>query len=67
MYYIATRGVDIGEPLTASEVQPPVMNCCPLPWPTFLAPALLGVTWAKAVKATVDSEVSCGPGMGDAR
>jgi hypothetical protein len=29
-----------------------VMNCAPLPAPTFFAPALLGVTWAMEVAAT---------------
>lgn len=29
---------------SALAVHPPVMNCCPLPVPTFLAPATLGVT-----------------------
>ncbi len=33
---------------SASEVQPPVMNCWPLARPTDLAPALLGVTVARA-------------------
>ena len=36
---------------SASEVQPPVMNCWPLAWPTFFAPALFGVT-ANVVNVT---------------
>ncbi len=37
---------------SASLVQPPVMNCWALARPTFLAPALLGVTTARAETAT---------------
>lgn len=44
---------------SASLTQPPVMNCWPLPVPTFLAPALLGVT-ARAVAATVEGALSAG-------
>ena len=36
---------------SALDVHPPVMNCCPFAWPTFLAPALLGVS-ARVVAAT---------------
>jgi hypothetical protein len=32
------------------------MNCAPLPAPTFLAPALLGVTWAMETAATRGSQ-----------
>ena len=39
------------DPQSALLTHPPVMNCAPLPAPTFLAPALLGVM-ATAVRAT---------------
>jgi hypothetical protein len=37
---------------SALETQPPVMNCAPLPAPTFFEPAALGVTWAMEAAAT---------------
>lgn len=40
------------EEQSASDTQPPVINCAPLPAPTFLAPALLGVRTAAAMVAT---------------
>lgn len=43
---------------SASETQPPVMNCAPLPWPTLRAPALLGVTWAIVKAETVRGDVN---------
>jgi hypothetical protein len=42
---------------SASATQPPVMNCAPLPAPTFLAPALFGVTCAMEVAATMEELV----------
>lgn len=38
---------------SASVVQPPVINCWPFPVPTFLAPATLGVTVARATVTTM--------------
>lgn len=37
---------------SASDTQPPVVNCWPLPLPTSLAPALLGAR-ARAETATI--------------
>lgn len=37
---------------SASLTQPPVVNCSPLPFPTFLAPALFGSTTARQVTTT---------------
>jgi hypothetical protein len=49
------------EPQSALLTHPPVMNCWPLPAPTFLAPALLGVTAARAVKATTEGRMRVSP------
>lgn len=38
---------------SAFDTHPPVMNCAPLPAPTFFAPALLGVTCARERVETV--------------
>lgn len=42
---------------SASAVQPPVMNCWPLAWPTFFEPAAFGVT-ANAVNATGEVSIA---------
>lgn len=48
---------------SASETQPPVVNCSPLPLPTAEAPESLGWTWARAVAATGGLLVrGCGAG-----
>lgn len=49
---VAATWLQQAEEQSASDTQPPVMNCAPLPAPTFLAPALLGVTCAAAMAAT---------------
>lgn len=41
------------EAQSALLTHPPVMNWAPFPLPTFRAPALFGVIWARAATATV--------------
>ena len=55
------------EPQSALATQPPVMNCEPLPRPTFLAPARLGCTRAEALRATSGIQLAGGlDGVGGA-
>lgn len=51
---------------SALEMQPPVVNCNPLPLPTSLAPALLGVR-ARVETATGGVLEGCGGGIGGYR